>query len=221
MKNSAISIVLSTSPILNRQKEVIDFLGIPIDGEKVEMVNKLKEKGFVSYQGDKILEGKFKGSDVYLYIVTNDNGKVCSIVVRDKNFVGGDEVKERFNTLCNKFKYSSHYISFMNFNIPKEENVSYEMLENKKQYSATFFQTLQKTDILKIESEIKSKIGEICAEKEEADTLEIECRNFLIKYILGLLLKKRVRFAIWESNGEYYITMYFDNVYNQASGEDL
>lgn len=142
MKKSAVSIVLSTTPILNRQKDVVEFLGIPVDGEKFEMVNKLKEKGFVPYRGDKILEGNFKGSDVYLYIVTNDDDKVCSIVVRDKNFVGGDEVKEKFNTLCNKFKYSSRYISFMNFNIPKEENVSYEMLENKKHVS--YFPTFHK-----------------------------------------------------------------------------
>ena len=76
MEKLAISIVLSTISILNRQKDVTRFLEIPIDGEKLEVVNKLKEKGFVPCQGDDILEGKFKGSDVYLYIATNDKDKV-------------------------------------------------------------------------------------------------------------------------------------------------
>ena len=221
MEKLAISIVLSTTSILNRQKDVTRFLEIPIDGEKLEVVNKLKEKGFVPCQGDDILEGKFKGSDVYLYIATNDKDKVCRIIVRDKNFVGEEEIKERFNTLCNKFKYSSHYISFMNYNIPKGENISYEMSENKKKYRAIFFQTLQKSDILKIDSEIKSKISEICVEKGERTILEKECNKFFIKYLLGLLLKKSVKIAISESNGQYCITMYYDNVYNQTNGEDL
>ena len=221
MEKLAISIVLSTTSILNRQKDVTRFLEIPIDGEKLEVVNKLKEKGFVPCQGDDILEGKFKGSDVYLYIATNDKDKVCRIIVRDKNFVGEEEIKERFNTLCNKFKYSSHYISFMNFDIPRGENISNEISENKKEYRAIFFQTLQKTDILKINSEIKSKITEICVEKGERTILEKECNKFLIKYLLGLLLKKSVKIAISESNGQYYITMYYDNGYNKANGEDL
>ncbi len=221
MEKLAISIVLSTISILNRQKDVTRFLEIPIDGEKLEVVNKLKEKGFVPCQGDDILEGKFKGSDVYLYIATNDKDEVCRIIVRDKNFVGEEEIKERFNTLCNKFKYSSHYISFMNFDIPRGENISNEISENKKEYRAIFFQTLQKTDILKINSEIKSKITEICIEKGERTILEKECNNFLIKYLLGLLLKKSVKIAISELNGEYYITMYYDNGYNKANGEDL
>lgn len=221
MEKLAISIVLSTISILNRQKDVTRFLEIPIDGEKLEVVNKLKEKGFVPCQGDDILEGKFKGSDVYLYIATNDKDKVCRIIVRDKNFVGEEEIKERFNTLCNKFKYASHYISFMNFDIPRGENISNEISENKKEYRAIFFQTLQKTDILKINSEIKSKITEICVEKGERTILEKECNKFLIKYLLGLLLKKSVKIAISESNGQYYITMYYDNVYNQTNVEDL
>ena len=221
MEKLAISIVLSIISILNRQKDVTRFLEIPIDGEKLEVVNKLKEKGFVPCQGDDILEGKFKGSDVYLYIATNDKDKVCRIIVRDKNFVGEEEIKERFNTLCNKFKYASHYISFMNYNIPKGENISYEMSADKKKYRAIFFQTLQKIDIIEIKSEIKSRIEKICTEKEESDILEKECNNFLTSYLLYLLFKKSVKIAISESNGQYYITMYYDNVYNQTNGEDL
>ncbi|MBR4119675.1 MAG: hypothetical protein IKK64_06310, partial [Bacteroidales bacterium] len=112
-------------------------------------------------------------------------------------------------------------ISFMNYNIPKGENISYEMSADKKKYRAIFFQALQKIDIIEIKSEIKSKITEICVEKGERTILEKECNKFFIKYLLGLLLKKSVKIAISESNGQYYITMYYDNVYNQTNGEDL
>ncbi len=109
---------------------------------------------------------------------------------------------------------------FVHF-VLKRCTFSFRDYKNKKKYRAIFFQTLQKSDILKIDSEIKSKITEICVEKGERAILEKECNKFLIKYILGLLLKKSVKIAISESNGQYYITMYYDNKYNQTNGEDL
>ena len=59
------------------QKDVTQFLGIPIDGSKSAMIQKLKAKGFRanSYNKD-VLEGKFNGMDVNLHIATN-NDKVC------------------------------------------------------------------------------------------------------------------------------------------------
>ena len=40
------------------QNDVTQFLGIPVDGYKYEMIDKLKENGFVSTSHDKnILEG--------------------------------------------------------------------------------------------------------------------------------------------------------------------
>lgn len=35
------------------------------------------------------------------------------------------------------------------------------------------------------------------------------------------MLKKSVWFRICGSYGEYFITMYYDNEYNHANGEDL
>lgn len=40
-------------------------------------------------------------------------------------------------------------------------------------------------------------------------------------YALSKVVKKPVWFMISESYGEYYITMYYDNEYNKANGEDL
>lgn len=39
--------------------------------------------------------------------------------------------------------------------------------------------------------------------------------------MLDLWSKRAVWFTIMEFYGEYYIGIYYDNVYNQANGEDL
>ena len=70
-------------------------------------------------------------------------------------------------------------------------------------------------------------VKEICDEYKikynlvSEDWVMILEKDDIIKYILGLLLKKSVKIAISESNGQYYITMYYDNGYNKANGEDL
>ncbi|MDY5976799.1 MAG: hypothetical protein SPL81_00770, partial [Phocaeicola plebeius] len=72
-----IAVVLVISISLFAQKDVTKFLGIPIDGFKPEMIQKLKEKGFASSASDKsILEGEFNGTQVSVHIATNNN-KVC------------------------------------------------------------------------------------------------------------------------------------------------
>ena len=38
---------------------------------------------------------------------------------------------------------------------------------------------------------------------------------------MEMMVMKPVWFKICESYGEYYICMYYDNIYNQANGEDL
>ena len=53
------------------QKDVTQFLGIPVDGYKVEMIEKLKSKGFTISPTDKdILVGQFNGTSVNVHIVT-------------------------------------------------------------------------------------------------------------------------------------------------------
>ncbi len=65
------------------QKDVTKFLGIPVEGTKDEMIQRLKEKGFKTSAIDKdFLEGEFNGRDVRIQVVTNNN-KVYRIVVTD------------------------------------------------------------------------------------------------------------------------------------------
>ena len=56
------------------QTDVTYFLGIPVDGSKNEMIQKLKLKGFViNPHAEGVLTGKFNGADVSVHIVTNNN----------------------------------------------------------------------------------------------------------------------------------------------------
>ena len=52
------------------QKDVTQFLGIPVDGTKTEMVQKLKAKGFKYNSTYDWLEGEFNGREVVLLIAT-------------------------------------------------------------------------------------------------------------------------------------------------------
>lgn len=53
------------------QKDVTKFLGIPVDGTKSEMIQKLKAKGFTYNSVKDMLEGEFNGSEVQIAVVTN------------------------------------------------------------------------------------------------------------------------------------------------------
>lgn len=71
--------VLSVS--LYAQKDVTQFLGIPVDGYKPEMIKKLKDKGFtISPYNKDVLVGEFNGTKVNIHVVTNNN-KVYRIMV--------------------------------------------------------------------------------------------------------------------------------------------
>jgi hypothetical protein len=75
--------ILLILPIaLYAQKDVTQFLDIPVDGFKPEMIKKLKSKGYtINQYSEDILEGEFNGTDVNIGIATNNN-KVWRIAVR-------------------------------------------------------------------------------------------------------------------------------------------
>lgn len=130
------------------QTDVTKFLGIPVDGSKSEMVRKLKSKGFKqSPDVADVLIGKFNGTDVYVYIVTN-NDKVCRIMVCDVNTMNETDIRIRFNVLCEQFKNNSKYRSFSEEDpkLKEDENISYEMSVHNKRYEADFYQIPDTTE---------------------------------------------------------------------------
>lgn len=211
------------------QSDVTKFLGIPVDGFKSEMIQKLKEKGFVnSTLHEDILEGEFNGRDVYISAVTNNN-KVYRIFLKDKVNVDEGQIKTLFNTLCKQFKENSKYISLGNYEISEDEDISYEMSVNNKRYEAIFYQKPILTDSIETVKRVKESLDKalqkhsVSEEELENATedVEKEILKSTILYAMEWASKKAVWFSISESYGEYYISMYYDNEYNKANGEDL
>lgn len=126
---------------LAQEKDVTKFLGIPVDGTKAEMIRKLKEKGFrESPYSEEALIGEFNGTNVNVYVVT-DNNKVSRIMVADASPIGERDIQIRFNTLCRQFENNPKYFaSPNNERIPESEDLSYEITVHKKRYEAVFYQ---------------------------------------------------------------------------------
>ena len=225
-----LSFLLITSFFVSAQKDVTTFLGIPVDGTKSAMKQKLINKGFIpsKIKGQDFLEGEFNGTKVHVYIVTNNN-KVYRIMVADENTLDEANIKIRFNKLVGQFERNERYsapFEHENQRIPDSEDISYEMTVHKKVYEAAFF---QKPDDSKVDTvALKADLMQAIYSQYTPDQLENADddmkREMMISALVvmeDLLRKKAVWFRIEKYYNDYYILMYYDNVYNQANGEDL
>jgi len=136
---AAMMILFATTA--NAQKDVTKFLGIPVDGTKAEMIQKLKAKGFTSAGYQDVLEGEFNGTQVYVHVVTNNN-KVYRIMVVDKSGQSERNIIIRFNKLCSQFENNKKYIPMTEDaqTLSEDEDISYEITVHDKRYQAGFFQ---------------------------------------------------------------------------------
>lgn len=123
---------------LYAQEDVIKFLGIPVDGTKQEMIQKLKSKGFTYNQQEGVLEGEFNGEEVNIAVQTK-NSKVWRLAIADKKYRSERQIKKRFNTLVAQFENNSKYIPLLGSQtINENENISYEISFHDKKYLAAF-----------------------------------------------------------------------------------
>jgi len=209
------------------QKDVTTFLGIPIDGYKPAMRQKLIAKGFVpkKTQNSECFEGEFNGTDVQIFIGTNNN-KVYRLMISDVNSRSEADIKIRFNNLVRQFKNNDRYISTDDYIISDSEDISYEMMAHDKVYQAIFYQlpVIEKLDTLALREQVKKEmLKKYSQEQLDNPTEEIskESENIAARIGIDLITKKPVWFRIFESYGKYSISMYYDNEYNKANGEDL
>ena len=226
MKKILLFLVLCFISIFSMaQTDVTKFLGIPVDGSKSEMMRKLKSKGFTqSPYADGVLTGKFNGMDVNVHIATN-NDKVCRIMVCDINTMNETDIRIRFNVLCEQFKNNSKYCSLSEEDpkIKEDENISYEMSVHNKRYDAIFYQRPD-TTTTNYKEELQYLIySKYTKEQIENPSEEILQDIYKMKnnYVRDKVTKKSVWFMICEYYGKYYITIFYDNEYNRAQGEDL
>ena len=212
---------------LYAQNDVTTFLGIPVDGFKSEMRQKLIAKGFTPKKvgTNEYLEGEFNGTDVHIYIATNNN-KVYRIMVCDANTQDEANIKIRFNRLVNQFKNNKKYTSLDQYTISETEDISYEMNVHKKNFDALFYQNpdMEKVDTLALKNKIREQLlKKYKPEQLENPTEEMnqEAQAIAMSIGMDMICKKPVWFRMCEHYGKYFITIVYDNEYNHANGEDL
>ena len=100
------------------------------------------------------------------------------------------------------------------------------MTVNKKNYDALFYQVpnMEKVDTLALQKKVRNELLSKYTEaelKNPSEEITKEIQNTAIKIGMEMMFMKPVWLRICESYGEYYISMYYDNEYNHANGEDL
>lgn len=217
-KISFVVILLMLSIVSFAQKEVTKFLGIPVDGTKQEMEQKLKNKGFVQINGLPGLCGEFNGKDVFVLIQTV-KGKVWRLNIIDQRASTETLIKEHFNNLCEQFKNNPKYQYFPNHDkyiIPEGEDVGYEMGINHKEYQAVYSQF--STDCTTYGEEIAKELKK--RGLNESNITEDDLLKIRQEAINGLI-NRTVWFEIQKNGGDYRIVIFYENGYNKANGEDL
>ena len=228
-------LLLVSMTAMAQKRDVTKFLGIPVDGYKAEMKQKLIAKGFTYDAKGDCFNGEFNGRDVNVYIATYNN-KVWRIMVCDANPCSETEIKIRFNNLCAQFakndqKYMPLNLGEIDYKIPEDEDISYEMTVHNKRYDASYCQALDPEciiDTLALQQRFKTKLLQKYTQEEldnptEKMQEEIQevAQNESVYFAFELLEKKLVWFMISEDYGRYSIVMFYDNEYNHSDGEDL
>ena len=255
--------LLTLSVLCSAQDRALKFLGIPVDGYKSEMIQKLRDEGYTySKDGDEdVLTGEFNGTDVNIYIVTNKN-KIWRVYIADDDTRDEYQIKLRFNTLCEQFEKNPRYTAISeDQKIPMDEDISYEMNVNDKRYEAAFYQIPDDPNLMKAIEELSARFDNLNSGQQDslayeqlseavddlysalftydAETFskydvdylahlssateeeQLAMAKTLTEDIMSILSNRMVWFTISEYCGGYYISMYYDNGYNKASGEDL
>ena len=220
VQTGTITFTFNPSEIQETQEdsEAIKFLGIPVDGSKDQMLNRLKEKGFSGYSWNEYLEGIFNGENVRVHIGTNHG-----IVDRVKVVFPNTEErlnKVKYNTLISRFGRNSKYSELReNKIIPEDEDISYEITLHGKVYDAVYY-------LLRPEVNANSWKEDFYREynarfkKPLSGLTQIEIEELL--FSLPKRISDVVSGVVWFTlPNEYRIELYYDNLKNRPRGEDL
>lgn len=147
-------------------------------------------------------------------------------MVCDAKTMGETDIKIRFNRLCDQFSNNKNYIELDEDGqkIPDDENIRYEISVHDKRYEAIFYQVPNTTDTLALQNDMKAFALTKYSEEQLANPTP-EIQEDIVKmafdFTMQRMTMKPVWFMISEHYGKYYITMFYDNEYNRANGEDL
>lgn len=139
-------------------QNTLQFLGIPIDGTKREMISELETKGFEYNSYGDYLSGEFNGEDVQISVQTVNN-RVWRIAVISTNCTNESNIKIHFNNLFDQFSNNGKYILRYGTKLNDNDDISYEMLVNNRRFDAYF------TPVdASINGRVWYTIGEVCGE---------------------------------------------------------
>lgn len=140
MKKIFLSFILSviTFAAIAQGNNTIKFLGIPVDGNKKEMISKLQAKGYEYDAASDALFGEFNGTKAIISVQTVNN-RVWRIAIVDAN-MNSDEtnIKIRYNRLFEQLSNNGKYEVADGSTLGEKEDISYEMIVHKKRYDASF-----------------------------------------------------------------------------------
>lgn len=147
-KGLSLAFLLMLSVAIYAQKQITKFMGIPVDGSKTAMIQKLKNKGFVYNAEWDWLEGEFNGEKVGVKPVMNNN-KVYRIGVLDKQERNETQIRIRFNRLLHQFKNNKKYVQLAGRELTEEDDIFDEVSIKNKQIEAVFAQLPEDNDLEK------------------------------------------------------------------------
>ena len=139
MKKWIFSFVIVVANFLSAQSVapvtgVPQFMGIPIEGDAMLFINKLKAKGFKVKTYDAVvttMTGVFLGNvtNEILIIHTPKSKKVWKVAVYMQEQIGWSSLKSEYVSLLSKLnnKYGEPSTSYFSFMSPYEEGDGYEM----------------------------------------------------------------------------------------------
>lgn len=144
MKKIAVLILFLCSSVCFAQRDVIKFLGIPVDGTREEMISAIKNLNrfqYFRYETNDSFLGKFNGVDSFITISYN-NGLVDRVFVWEADPRTLKETVKAYNTLIDQFSKNDKYVDLLQcsqMKIQPGENVRRNMRVNGLTYEARFF----------------------------------------------------------------------------------
>lgn len=203
--------------------DVTTFQGIAIDGPKADLCQQLTAQGYQlrTHNGSEYLEGRFYGKDVCLFVAEN-NGKAYRIMAAGRHSKDAEKVKREYNSLIGLFADDDKYLAVSAQPIPESEDIEYTMTVEGKAYEALFYQNPDpgRFNAEKYEQYVMQRLKEGFPKANiERPTAEMEGALEEIKtdIFLAVAEHKAVWFRISESNGQFWISIYFDNIYNKPA----
>ena len=116
----------------------VNFMGINVEGNKTEVISKLRQKGF-KLNSCGYLEGYTNNKKVILN-VEDYCRKVYRIYYSEESTRDQTEIINRFNTLLKQFENDKKYVKISGDLIENVESLSYEMNVKNRVFETIFTQ---------------------------------------------------------------------------------